>query len=190
MSRRGLMPARRLVFLATILAGVLTGPLLGHRLDEYLQTTFITVEPNQVDLDLTLTPGINLAAGLFATLDRDQDGTVSTREADTYAREVGAALSLEVDDTPRSLTVLQHHFPSREDLLTGRALLRIRFRAEFPPLAPGDHHLTFRNSYQTNVSVYLVNAVLPESKSVEITRQTRDLQQLQSRIDFRLAAAP
>lgn len=190
MSRSGSTPSRRRALLVAIVAGVLPGPLQGHRLDEYLQTTFITVEPNRVDLDLSLTPGINLAAGLFATLDRDQDGTVSAREADTYAREVSTALSLELDDTPQSLTVVQHQFPSREDLLTGRALLRIRFRAEFPPMAPGDHHLTFRNSYQTNASVYLVNAVLPESKSVEITRQNRDLQQLQSRIDFRLTAAP
>ena len=190
MSRRAFTNSWQAALMAVGLTGLLPAALWAHRLDEYLQATFITVEPGQVDLDLTLTPGINLAPTLFSALDRDQDGTVSSGEANAYARELGAALTLEVDDVPQPLTVVRHHFPSRDDLLTGRALLRISFRAEFPPLAPGNHHLKYRNGHQTNASVYLVNALVPVSKSVEITRQTRDLHQLQSRIDFRLADVP
>ena len=178
------------ILLTAILAGLLPVVLWAHRLDEILQTTFITVEPGHVDLNLTLTPGLHLAAGLFTTVDQDRDGVVSHQEAEAYARKVGTDLTLAVDETPLTLKLVRNHIPIRDDLLTGRALIRIGYRAELPPLTPGEHQLTFRNSHETNASVYLVNALVPESKQVEITRQTRDLLQLQSRIDFKLGHHP
>lgn len=190
MSGRTFTARYRFVVLTGVLAGLLPMALWAHRLDEILQTMFITVEPGHVDLDLTLTPGLNLAAGLFTTLDQDRDGVISPQEAESYARKVASDLTLEVDDTPLSLKLVGNHLPIRDDLLTGRALIRLSYRAEFPPLAPGEHHLTFRNSHQTNASVYLVNALVPESKQVEITRQTRDLLQLQSRIEFKIGNNP
>jgi hypothetical protein len=53
-------------------------------------------------------------------------------------------------------------------------------------LAVGAHRVWFTNQNATENSVYLANALVPESERVAVTAQTRDFDQRELIIDFAL----
>src|SRR5579859_3013567 len=82
------------------LAGV---SLSAHRRDEYLQAARIAIEPDQVRIELDLTPGIAVADSILADIDRDRDGSISPSEERAYVERVVDSLSLEIDGRPVAL---------------------------------------------------------------------------------------
>jgi hypothetical protein len=52
------------------------------------------------------------------------------------------------------------------------------------PLTAGTHVLTLGNGHLPAPAVYLLNAALPRSRFIQITRQTRNANQSQGEIDF------
>ena len=154
-----------------------------HRLDEYLQATRIAIAPDRIVLEIDLSPGIDLASMIFTAIDTDQDGKVSGSEARAYANEVVKDLVFAVDGHPEKLTVARTDFPAYEEMLAGTG--RIQIEAEVScASAVGGHSLFYRNDHRREISVYLVNALAPATNRVEISRQTRDSLQRQSRVDF------
>ena len=71
-----------------------------HRRDEYLQAARLAIDPDRVQLELDLTPGIALAEAIIADIDRNRDGSLSQDEQRAYGSLVLSALTLEVDGTP------------------------------------------------------------------------------------------
>jgi hypothetical protein len=69
-------------------------------------------------------------------------------------------------------------------------VIQLIFAAKLPRLKPGRHQLVFRNDHLPSLSVYQVNALVPESKKVEITRQIRDDRQRVYQLEFNRAALP
>lgn len=55
-----------------------------HRLDEYLQAARIAFTGHEVELELDVTPGANIAADEALVIDRDHDGAISAAEAETW----------------------------------------------------------------------------------------------------------
>jgi hypothetical protein len=51
------------------------------------------------------------------------------------------------------------------------------------------HHLVYRNLHRPDISVYLVNALLPDTRTLAITAQRRDTQQHELRLDYQIAAS-
>jgi hypothetical protein len=78
------------VALASALAGaVLAGATASaHRRDELLQAARIAIDPTRVELQLDLTPGIEVADDLIADIDRDGDGVLSADEKRGYVAHV------------------------------------------------------------------------------------------------------
>ena len=159
-----------------------------HRLDEYLQATFIAVAPTEVRLELCLTPGVALATNLLARLDTDHDGRLSPAEGAAYAEQVRQDLALATDHSPRELVLTGTSFPPVAELQAGLGIIRLNLRAPLAPLALGLHELTFTNRHLTNLSVYLVNALVPETPAINITAQTRDYLQSAIRLDYTVTA--
>jgi hypothetical protein len=54
----------------------------------------------------------------------------------------------------------------------------------------GPHQLLFRNSHHPDRSVYLANALVPDSDAVRVTAQRRDGDQTELTIDYVLRPAP
>ncbi len=54
----------------------------------------------------------------------------------------------------------------------------------------GPHQLLFRNSHHPDRSVYLANALVPESDQIAVTAQRRDSDQSELIIDYVIRAAP
>ena len=176
-------PAALLVILQAWLPGA-----SAHRLDECLQAARVAVAPDRVEVELDLTPGADTAAAILPLLDLDHDGRISLLEEEGYADLVRRALTLEVDGRGQPLAVLDHEFPSPEEMKAGAGVIRLKLSAEFKPLSVGPHQLHFGNRHETNVSVYLVNALLPETKAVVVTRQQRDPLQREYQLDFSITA--
>ena len=166
------------------------GRLSAHRLDEYLQAARLAIDPERVQLELDLTPGMALAPALLTDIDPNRDGSVSDGEQQTYSRLVIGALELAVDGTPVPLQLATATFPATDAIGRGEGTVQLRATAMLPPLGNGVHHLTFRNRHHPDRSVYLANALVPESNAVAITAQRRDGDQSALTIDYELRHTP
>jgi hypothetical protein len=162
-----------------------------HRLDEYLQAARIAVEPDRVQLELSLTPGIAVADGIIREIDTDGNGGLSLDEQQSYANRVLRAIELHVDDAPPlHLKLAASTFPDVHAMRTGDVAITIRSEAVISPLAAGFHRVFFRNGNATADSVYLANALVPENDQVAVTRQQRDEGQTELTIDIVVRGTP
>jgi hypothetical protein len=159
-----------------------------HRLDECLQASFISVGPNRIDVDVSLTPGVEMTGWILPSIDPDHDGIVSTAEGAAYAERVRSGLSLKVDSRELLLLLSSSRFPGVGEMAEGLGVIQLRFSADAAGLVPGIHRLSYQNHYLTNYSVYQANALVPETGAVSIGRQERDLVQTRLEFDYTLAA--
>lgn len=160
------------------------GRVSAHRLDEYLQAARLAIDPDRVQLELDLTPGMAIAPALLPEIDRNRDGSMSGDEQQTYSRLAIDALELAVDGTPVPLQLATATFPASDAIGRGEGTIQLRATAMLPPLGDGVHHLTFRNRHHPDRSVYLANALVPERDAVAITAQRRDGDQSALTIDY------
>jgi hypothetical protein len=159
-----------------------------HRLDEYLQAVRIAIDPARVNIELDLTPGIAVAEGIIAAIDRNRDGQLSADEQRAYVDEALRGLTLDLDGRPITLARASSTFPAPETLLGGDGVIRINATTALPPMAAGAHHLRFRNAHRQDVGVYLANALVPATSQVAVTGQRRDAAQSELTIDYVLRA--
>lgn len=157
--------------------------VLAHRLDDYLQATRVGLAGDRIVLKIDLTPGVELAPAILASIDSDRDGRIDAAEAAAYARRVIEEVALEVDGTRRPLDLVSDTFPSVPAMRAGIGVIRIEARAPWAG-RPGRHVLRYRNDHRPASSVYLVNALVPASRSIEVTEQDRDVLQREIRLAF------
>jgi hypothetical protein len=176
--------------LAALLAVLaLAIPARAHRLDEYLQATRVAVALDRVELRIDLTPGVAVFPQLLPQIDPDANGSISRKEGNTYAQAVLRDLRLELDGHETPLKLGQVSFPPRAELEAGERVIRLTAVGRFPKLKPGSHELLFRNDHMPGISVYLVNALVPENKRLAITQQVRDGAQRLYQLSFELKPA-
>lgn len=160
-----------------------------HRLDEYLQATRMSLARDAVELEIDLTPGVQIAGRVIPLIDRDADGRLSDAERRRYAERVLAATALELDRRHVPVTLSAYDFPSVDDLRGGTASIRVRARANADASSPGQHTLHFVNLHEPEISAYLVNAMAPPD-DVRITSQRRDPWQREFTLTFSRGASP
>jgi hypothetical protein len=164
-----------LTLLLVLMAGVWTS---AHRRDEYLQAARLAIEPDRVQVELDLTPGIAVAEAVLAD------------EARAYSARVLSAIALDIDGMPLGLELVDTALPALDAVLKGEGTTRIQAVASMPRLADGLHHLRYRNAYRSDIGVYLANALVPASDRVAIAAQRRDVDQRDLVIDYALRARP
>lgn len=172
-----------LAFAITAAILLLGTQLSAHRADEYLQAARIAIAQDRVDVELDLTPGIALADGIAADIDRDHDGRLTAAEKDAYVTRVLGAVSLAVDDRPLSLRTVSSTFPDLGALASGEATIRLQLSAQLK-VAGGSHRLLFRNEHERRIGAYLANALIPESDLLRITGQQREVDQSRLTIEY------
>ena len=163
-------------------------PADAHRLDEYLQATRLSIDVEQVRVEIDLTPGANVAAQIFAAIDADQDGQISRAEGDAYARDVLRAVALSVDDTPMAVALEDSQFPQFQDIILGEGMIRLRATALLPSFSAGRHRVSYTNHHSPVPSVYLVNAVEQANPRIQIGQPRRDMAQRSFTLDYTVAA--
>ena len=160
-----------------------TRDLSAHRRDELLQAARIAIEDNRVEIELSLTPGIDVADAVIAAIDRDRDGAVSAVEQRDYLRDLMLAMSLSVDGKPLTLEGTAT-FPALPDLRAGDRSIEVRSIVALPVMTAGRHQLAFGNRHRQDISVYLANALRPDGDSIAVIAQTRDPGQRTLTIDY------
>lgn len=178
-------PQTKLPVVAVLLVGM-AFPFAGsaHRLDECLQATLAAIEPGGIRLMVNLTPGAEVAEQVIALVDPNRDGVISSDEAAAYAEQMKRDLTVRLGDRDFVLDTTGTTFPAIEELRTGIGIIQVEFRVQMSEIPEGAHRLTFENRHLPSVSVYLINAALPKSKAVQITRQKRNNTQSFGEIDF------
>jgi hypothetical protein len=179
---------RRLPVLLALIA--FPSAAFAHRLDEYLQATLVEIEPGGLRLQINLTPGVAVAEQVLAVIDHDQDGVISTNEATAYAELLKHDLIVRLDGRDVELRLAASKFPPPVELRTGWGIIQLEYAAVPGPLAAGAHSLTLEHRHLSSVSVYLINAAMPKSDAVQITRQTRNDNQSTGEIEFTFHSPP
>jgi hypothetical protein len=159
-----------------------------HRLDEYLQAIRVGVSRDRVDLEIDLTPGVTVAAQVFDAIDTDHDGEISAAEGRAYASSVIAALVLDVDNRRERPALSGSRFPTLEQMSDGAGTIRLTATAP-SKASMGRHMLRIRNDHRADIGVYLVNALVPADRDVDIVSQTRDAKQRELQLEYRIAPA-
>ncbi len=168
------------------LAVIACAPAFAHRRDEYLQAARIAVDPARIGIELDITPGMAVAPGVLAAIDRNGDGSISEPEARVYAMGVQSGLRLEVDGRPLPLEISGVRAPEPSSLTRGEGIIRITLEAAIQAPAAGHHRLFYRNDHHPADAAYLANALSPSSARVKIGAQRRDADQRELAIDFTL----
>ena len=177
---------RRLLFCLLCASAVrITAP--AHVLDQYLQVAQIALAPGGARIELRLTPGVQVADRIFALIDADGDGHISSAEEQAYARRVLQDVALEVDGRRAPLALTGVQFPSRLEMNEGVGAIRLNLAAEAALGASGEHQLFFRNDHLPELGVYLVNALVPSTSEIKISGQARDPLQHETRLSFQVA---
>jgi hypothetical protein len=170
-----------LVLALLLITGV---SLSAHRRDEYLQAARLAVEPGLVELQLDLTPGIDVAGVIIEDIDRDRDGSLSAPEKQAYLERVFGTLVLSLDGHVLEIEPDDSRFPDLDTVRRGEGMIRLRSTVRLPRVSDGGHQLVFRNHHRPDVSVYLANALIPDGDRIAITAQRRDPDQRELTIDY------
>jgi hypothetical protein len=162
----------RLVAAAAILMS-LGASVFAHRLDEYLQATIITVEKDRIQASMRLIPGVAVSSVVLASIDTNGDGVISEAEQRTYAERVLRDLSITVDGNSASPALVSQKFPAIEQMKEGLGEIQIEFTVD---LLPGglERRIVFENHHQNEISVYLVNCLVPNDPNIRILAQNRN----------------
>src|SRR5262249_37689893 len=155
-----------------------------HVLDQYLQIAQIALVPGGARVELRLTPGVQVADRVFALIDVDGDGQISSAEEQAYARRVLSDTALEIDGRRTPLALVGILFPSRREMNEGIGAIRLTLTAKATLGGAGEHQLSFRNDHLPELGIYLANALVPASNEIKITGQERDALQHGLRINF------
>ena len=176
----------RAIALAVAAVVVAGANVSAHRLDELLQAARIGIGEDRIDLELDLTPGVAVADRLVAAVDRDGNGSLSNDEQRAFVDVLLDSMDVTADDRQLQLSVKKLEFATPDDFRTGNGVIAIAAAA---PLAQTDgaHRIHFNNRYQRDGSVYLANALVPDSSRIAVTAQRRDGPQSELTIEYRVA---
>ena len=173
--------------LVCLLSWFLPGTASAHRLDEYLQATILSIGPQTINGSLRLVPGTAVSVQIIAGIDRNGDGVLSNDEQKRYAQRVLDDLSLSVDGRKLILNLTTTDYPTIADMRQGIGEIAIAFSAD---LEAGAAHrvLTLQNLHRRDLSVYLVNALVPRDPAIVLGAQMRNENQSYYRVEFSYGA--
>ncbi len=157
-----------------------------HRIDEYLQATLFSLEPDQVRGSMRLVPGVLVAPTVIAGIDSNGDGVLSAAEEQAYAQRVVADLTISLDGRSVVPKVLSYTFPSPADMREGLGEIHIEYAIALPPSSSASA-LQVTNHHLSRTSVYLMNATVPNDGRFRILAQKRNEQQSSYELDFQQA---
>lgn len=159
-----------------------------HVLDQYLQVAQIALAPDSVRVELRLIPGVEVAQRICTLIDADHDGQVSKSEEQTYVRRVVQDLEFSLNGVPVPLTLRDWHFPPSPEIREGLGTIRLLLTATATLGAARRQQVYFRNNHLPDLGVYLVNALVPATKEIQLGEQLRDPLQREMRLHFHVTA--
>lgn len=160
-----------------------------HNLDEYLQAARLSLVRDRVALELDLTPGVAVAPGIIAIIDRDADAAISSEEARVYGQTVMSEVRLSLDGHAVDVRLDRVEVPSPADLRAGLGTIAIRASGSVDRLGGGRHFLQFKNDHRPSGTAYLINALAPDDPAIRVISQARDPIQREGRIEYEIRSS-
>jgi hypothetical protein len=167
-----------------------------HRIDEYLQATILSLEPDRVQASMRLIPGILVSPSVIAGIDSDGDGVFSESEKRTYAQRVLGDLTIAIDGTSVKPVLASWKFPEPAQMREGLGEIHIEYTIEYSieynarlPYGGRNRSLIVTNHHLNRTSVYLMNALVPQERGIQILAQKRNEQQSVYELDYRQTGA-
>ncbi len=171
------------VVVAAALVMCVAAPASAHRLDEYLQAAVLNVERERAEIDMWLTPGVEVFGKVLAAMDANTDGAISAAKQRAYAKKLARDLTLSIDGVRLPLVLRSFTFPDVADMRQGIGQIELNFEARTPP--GGSHRtLVFENRHLPEISVYLANCLVPADPDICITVQHRNYVQSVYRVEY------
>ncbi len=174
--------------LAALMGLLSASTTVAHRLDEYLQTTTIALEPDHLTLQLRLIPGVAVSPRVLASIDTNGDGIITNGEKQSYTATVGYDLVLALNGRPVLLKLVASVLSPLKEISLGMGSIQLTFEGILPP-GRSDYRLTVENHHQPAISVYLVNCLLPEDSAIHILSQSRNVNQSVYQLHFAVEGA-
>lgn len=154
-----------------------------HRIDEYLQATIFSLEENRIQASMRLIPGVLVAPAVIAGIDRNSDGVFSDEEKRAYSQHVLDDLVIKEDGKDVSPKLVSWSFPELAQMREGLAEIHIDYSVDV--LHGGrKHSLVVDNHHLNRKSVYLMNALLPNSADIHLLAQKRNQLQSSYELDY------
>lgn len=180
---------KRIIVAAAVAALLLssTESARAHRIDEYLQSTILSLQANRVQTSMRLIPGVLVASSVIDRIDTNGDGVFSESEQRAYASSVLGDLSMAAEGRPLHPTLVSWSFPQPAQLRDGLGEIHIEYTVELPPLVASQRSLTLANHHLGPTSVYLVNVLTPDDPSLHVLAQKRNPTQTVYEVDYEQA---
>lgn len=175
--------------LATALALWTASSASAHRLDEYLQAAVLNMERERVEIDMHLTPGVEVFDKVLAAMDAAGDDAISAAKQRAYAEKLASDLTLSIDGVRVPLVLRSCAFPDVADMRQGVGEIALEFEGRIPP-GGSRRTLVFENHHLPAISIYLANCLVPADPGIRITAQHRNYVQSKYRVDYEQAELP
>ena len=172
-----------------LLLALIPAGATAHPEHEVVQNAYLTLAPDQVRLQLDLSPGPQVAAAFARPLDANGNKRISQAEARAFAQIVLRQSTLVFDGAPANLTLESVTSPSYRALTSGAATLKIYAVARRTD-RPGSHVLTYENRYAPAESRCIGNIFLPPPGAWRYQITSQEHANAGRRLTVRYVASP
>lgn len=176
-------PITRLIPVA-LLIGLLSGTTANaHRLSGLLQASLVETLPEQVGVEVTLFPGMDIASKVFSLLDGNNDGVVSEAEKAAWSEVFMSKQAVSVDGRKLPLTLRSIRTSAPDEMADGHGEIVVCFTAELGSLASGARTVVCANHYKPLPCAYQSNGLVPKAPGIRVTGHRRDQHQQELSLD-------
>lgn len=158
-------------------------PAFAHRLDEYLQAIIVSIGQDRIQASMRLIPGVAVSNSVITAVDLNHDNVFTEAEQRIYAQKVLRDLSLNVDGHLQKLHLESVSFPAPADMKAGIGEIHIEFTADLP-VGAAPSVLVIENHHEPRMSVYLMNCLVPQDRTLHVGAQNRNQNQSYYRVEF------
>lgn len=167
-----------------VVLGWLLPMAVAHPADMLVQAAYITLSPEQVQIELDLTAGELVAKDFLVQLDSNQDQQISTAEIQTLTNSVLEKMMLKVNNLSVLLKLESNQISEIEQIKLGGGQVQLVFVGAISAL--NQNRFVFQNNFSPVKSGYLAN-VFVQSQAVRIVSQQRDQTQQAFEVAYEVA---
>lgn len=127
-----------------------------HPHDDVVQQALLSIGMDKVILSVRIVPSHDEGAAIYAHIDTNKDGVVSTNESNAFAMAVFSKMKLSIDGKPSALKVKSTDVPNYGYVAAGLGVIEIKGNAKIAMAADKKHKLIFETHYEMFTQEWLI----------------------------------